>query len=259
MVRKVHIDTVDKVDRPIVAVGNAHPDGHWIPPHRHRRGQLLSSSTGTLVVTTERGAWVMPPQRGMWIPPDTSHSVRSVGEVTMQSLYVEPTRVDRMPSRNQVVDITPFMRSLLAEAMDVPPDYAPDSRAGALMTLIEFELHALAALPLSLPYPAEAALAERCFRFLRKPDVHETAEQWSDDLGLSVRSFSRVFRRETGLSFVSWRQQACLLLSLQRLAAGVSITDVAIDLGYDNPASFTTMFKRVLGVAPREYFRQGGG
>ena len=257
MVRTVHIDAVDKVDRPIVAVGNAHPDGHWISPHRHRRGQLLSSSTGTLVVTTERGAWVMPPQRGMWIPPDTSHSVRSVGDVSMQSLYVEPAHAKRMPSRNEVVDITPFMRCLLAEAMDVPPDYSPDSRAGALMALIEYELHTLSALPLSLPYPLHATLAERCFRFLRKPDVHETAEQWCRELDLSMRSFSRAFRRETGMSFITWRQQACLLISLQRLAAGVSVTDVAMDLGYDNPASFTTMFKRVLGVAPREYFRKG--
>jgi AraC-like DNA-binding protein len=256
MVRKVHIDSVDSVDRPIVAVGNEHPDGHWIAPHHHRRGQLLSSSTGTLVVTTERGAWVMPPQRGMWIPPNMTHAVRSVGNVSMQSLYVEPEALTGMPVTNQVVDITPFMRSLLAEAMDVPPAYPPESRAGALMTLLVYELHALSALPLSLPYPARSDLAERCFRFLRTPDVHETAEQWSSDLGISVRSFSRLFRRETGLSFVTWRQQACLLMSLQRLAEGATVTEVATDLGYDNPASFTTMFKRVLGMAPRDYLRQ---
>lgn len=255
MVRQVHIDDIDAVARPIVAVGNDYPDGHQIASHRHRRGQLLSSSTGTLIVTTEQGTWVMPPQRGMWIPPNMTHKVRNVGGIRMQSLYLVPELLTGMPERNQVVDITPFMHSLLTEALDVPLDYSPDSRAAALMCLIEHELRKLTALPLSLPYPAHPQIAERCFRFLRHPDVHETAKHWSRDLNMSVRSFTRVFRRETGMSFVMWRQQACLIVSLPRLVAGETVTAVAFDLGYDNPASFTTMFKRVLGAAPRDYLR----
>ncbi len=70
---------------------------------------------------------------------------------------------------------------------------------------------------------------------------------------MSRRSFTRTFRQETGMSFVSWRQQACLVAALPQLAAGESITAVAMTLGYDNPAAFTTMFKRLLGVPPRSY------
>ena len=33
---------------------------------------------------------------------------------------------------------------------------------------------------------------------------------------------------------------------------------VAGALGYDNPAAFTTMFKRALGVPPRAYLRDPG-
>jgi AraC-like DNA-binding protein len=33
---------------------------------------------------------------------------------------------------------------------------------------------------------------------------------------------------------------------------------VAMDLGYDNPAAFTTMFKRVFGLPPLAYLRQNG-
>ena len=73
---------------------------------------------------------------------------------------------------------------------------------------------------------------------------------------MSRRSFTRLFRKETGLSFVAWRQQACLVAALPRLAAGESVTSVAMALGYDNPAAFTTMFKRLLGVPPRSYLAQ---
>src|SRR3712207_1448426 len=102
MVRGVHIDTVDDTARPIVVVGNEYPDGHVIEPHHHRRGQLISSVTGTLVLTTPTGTWVMPPQRGMWIPPGTVHEVRIIGAASMQSLYIEPEAIEGMPQSCQV-------------------------------------------------------------------------------------------------------------------------------------------------------------
>lgn len=73
---------------------------------------------------------------------------------------------------------------------------------------------------------------------------------------MNRRTFTRLFRRETGLTFMTWRQQACLVAALPRLAAGEPVTLIAIDLGYDNPAAFTSMFKRSLGSSPRTYFRQ---
>jgi AraC-like DNA-binding protein len=43
------------------------------------------------------------------------------------------------------------------------------------------------------------------------------------------------------------------MAAFPRLVAGEPITTVALDLGYDNPAAFTAMFKRVLGASPRRY------
>ena len=55
------------------------------------------------------------------------------------------------------------------------------------------------------------------------------------------------------MSFAEWRQQACLLTALPRLAAGEPVTAIALDLGYDSPAAFSTMFKRLLGISPNHY------
>jgi AraC-like DNA-binding protein len=55
------------------------------------------------------------------------------------------------------------------------------------------------------------------------------------------------------MSFAEWRQQACLLAALPRLAAGERVTAVALDLGYDSPAAFSTMFRRLSGIAPNRY------
>jgi AraC-like DNA-binding protein len=251
--RDIHIDQVDHAPRSIIAIGRSYRDGHVIDPHQHRRGQLISSASGVIVLTSAEGAWVMPPQRGMWIPPATEHQVRMVGAVSMQSLYLEPSAASRMPTGCQVVGISPFMRSLMTEALDLPLEYELGGRPGALMELIRHELQQLPVLPLSLPYPAHGPLADRCRQFVQQPDIHATIEDWSGALGMSRRTFTRLFRRETGLSFMAWRQQACLLAALPRLAAGAPVTTVALDLGYENPAAFTIMFKRVFGRPPLAY------
>ena len=72
---------------------------------------------------------------------------------------------------------------------------------------------------------------------------------------MSRRSFTRAFLRETGLSLSVWRRQATLFAALPRLADGVPVTTVALDLGYDSVPAFTTMFRRMLGASPRRYMR----
>ena len=45
------------------------------------------------------------------------------------------------------------------------------------------------------------------------------------------------------------------LEALPRLASGETVTNVALDLGYDSPSAFTAMFRRILGASPRDYLR----
>jgi AraC-like DNA-binding protein len=107
---------------------------------------------------------------------------------------------------------------------------------------------------LSLHFPQHPKLAGLCREFLQAPRAHATIESWSKALNMSRRAFTRLFKKETGQSFASWRQQACLFAALPRLAAGQPVTQVALQSGYDSPAAFATMFKRLQGVAPSHYF-----
>lgn len=251
--RTVIDPTLHEVPRPIIARGVDYPDGQIIPPHDHLRHQLLHGSTGAVQVTTPEGAWVMPPQRALWIPAGTRHAVQAFGLVKMRSLYFAAEIAPAMPQTCQVLGVSPLMRALLEEAVTLPREYDTAGRDGTVMALILLELSRLPILRLSLPLPRDAALARRCHAFLAAPTPHDGIEDWCRALGLSRRSFTRRFRQETGLSFVAWRQQACVLAALPRLAAGHPVTAVALDMGYDNPAAFTTMFRRITGSPPRAY------
>ncbi|ERI14312.1 hypothetical protein O206_22735 [Ochrobactrum sp. EGD-AQ16] len=58
------------------------------------------------------------------------------------------------------------------------------------------------------------------------------------------------------MSFGRWRQQLHVGLALQRLADGESVTNIAIDLGYESPSAFIAMFRRKLGTTPARYLTE---
>jgi AraC-like DNA-binding protein len=254
MVRNARFAEYALTPRPVVAIRNDFHVGHVLPPHHHDRAQLVYGATGMMMVETQQGRWVVPPDRAVFIPGGMQHNLRMLTAVTTITIWVEPEKKFCLPTGCQVVEISPLMRSLLMAATEVEPEYDAKGRDGVLMSLILHELVRLPALPLSLNFPTHKRLAERCRHFLNNPGPHDTIEDWSDALGMSRRAFTRLFKNETGLSFASWRQQACLFAALPRLAANEPVTQIALDLGYESPAAFTTMFKRLQGVPPSHYF-----
>lgn len=203
-------------------------------------------------VATSDGNWVVPPQRAVWIPPGVAHEVVYLG-VSTRSLYIEPHHVPSSKTVCQVISVSPLMRHLLMESVDVPLEYDEEGRDGVLMCLLLHELARAKELPLHIPLPTDEHLLSRCQNFLRSPDIHQSPQSWAVDLFMSERSFSRWFREQTTMSFGQWRQRACVVLALARLSAGDSITRIALDFGYESPAAFSTMFRRILGQSPTGY------
>jgi AraC-like DNA-binding protein len=255
MVRNVIVDDYESVPRPVLAYGNDYPPSHEIAPHRHRRSQLLHATSGVMLVEADGNAWVVPPERAVWIPAGTLHQVKTIGAVATRGLLVEKDAWPAMPATCEVLQVSALMDALLREAVDMAPEYDPASRDGLIMALLEHETRRAPVLAFSLIFPTHPGLAARCRAFIENPSPHETIDGWCLSLGMSRRTFTRLFRAETGISFGEWRQQACLFAALPRLAAGEPVTSLALDLGYESPAAFTSMFKRALGEPPSRYLR----
>ncbi|WP_239023650.1 helix-turn-helix domain-containing protein [Salinicola corii] len=81
------------------------------------------------------------------------------------------------------------------------------------------------------------------------------SKKWARQLHRSQSTFNRLFRQQNGLSFAVWRQQACLMAAVPRLLAGSSVTRTALELGYDSPGAFSSMFRKVLGQSPTAFIR----
>jgi len=248
---------VDQAAAGVVCRPVDYPPQSLIAPHRHMRHQLVYAMQGLMVVMTGQGRWVVPSTRALWMPAGTVHAVQCVGAVRMRSLYILPDAIEHMPAEVAVVEVEPLLSELIRHAAQIPWSYGPDSRDGRLMRLILDELRALPALPLHLPEPSDPRLQRICRALQDEPADPATLGDWSARLGLDVKTIQRLFRRELGMTFGQWRQQVRLLRSLERLAAGERIIDVALDLGYESPSAFAAMFRRQFGCPPSRFFRPG--
>lgn len=251
-VRNQSLESLDHTPRAVLAIGTDYAPGTMLETHSHRRAQFLYGATGLMEVGTDDGAWVVPPHSGVWIPAGKPHRVRMVG-VSTRSLYIEPAAAPRRGTLCEVLAVSPLLRSLLIEATDLPALYDKRGRDGLLMDLLLQEVGRAAALPFFAPLPSEKRLATLCIGFLHRPDVRTSPLVWARQLHQSERTFSRFFRMQTGMTFVEWRRQACLMSAMAQLAMGHSVTAVALQLGYDSPGAFSTMFQKNTGQKPSAF------
>jgi transcriptional regulator GlxA family with amidase domain len=67
------------------------------------------------------------------------------------------------------------------------------------------------------------------------------------------RTFTRIFKNETGMGLATWRLQVRLMHAVSLLHAGHTITSVAFSIGYESVSAFTSVFHRSFGFPPSHY------
>ena len=250
------VEDIISIRRPIVAMAKDFPSGHLISFHQHSRAQLLYASSGVMIVKTNNGIWVVPPLRAVWIPAHTRHQIEVSGHLSMRTLYIDPTFFPGPSEGCCVIAVSPLLKELILYAVSLPRLYPLKGQEERLLTVILDQISNMSTAPLELQLPEDARLKKIYKRLSKSPGNNRTLEEWGKIVGATGRTLARHFRLETGLSFGQWRQQIRILEALKRLGMKESVTTVAIDLGYDSPSAFISMFKKALGKTPGRYFAE---
>ncbi|MDZ3992569.1 helix-turn-helix transcriptional regulator [Pseudomonas sp. Teo4] len=233
--------------------------GQTTEMHCHRRGQLVYAVSGIMDVSAHNKLWRIPPQRAVWIPPQTAHSMMAHGTVELRTLYTDPETVsERFCISPIMISVSPLLRELVLRGIDGDSQIDRIKEQVSALALTELELllqESQGSLDYTLPLPSgnDKRLAQICSAILRDPGHPYGLEEWAQKVFTSRRTLARRFQAEFGMSFLNWRQQVRLVAALSRLDQGDPVTVIANDLGYETPASFSLMFRKLTGRSPSSY------
>ncbi|WP_043312159.1 helix-turn-helix transcriptional regulator [Pseudomonas sp. ML96] len=249
------VPDLQRLPRPLYGRVESLPNRALTFVHSHPWVQLSYAIAGVLEVQTAGARFIAPPQRAVWVPAGVEHRVFSSPRTEMRSLYIECAAVPWGPGDCRVLAVSPLLRELIDGFSALPVEYDEAGAAGRLTAVLLDQLQAAPAVELSLPLPRDARLQAICSGLAEERDRHLGLADWSARLGVSERTLSRLFLRDTGLSFRTWRQRQRLLDALTPLERGERVTDVALACGYDSLSAFIAAFRQQFGATPGEFFR----
>jgi AraC-like DNA-binding protein len=247
----IHSRDLENVPRPVVALADEYPANFVDPRHHHPRAQLLYAASGVMSVVTDSASFIVPPQRAIWMPAGVDHEVTCRSAVSIRTLYVDAVADRRRECR--VIEVSELLRALILETMVLPREYDRSGREGRIVQLLLDSIDAPSAPSLSVPMPREPRLAAICRDFIADPARAESLDHLAARACMSRRTFTRLFREQTGMSLAEWRQHVRLLEAMARLSRGQPVTTTAYDVGYESPSAFTAAFQRAFGVPPSRY------
>ncbi|RVX42702.1 AraC-like DNA-binding protein [Nonomuraea polychroma] len=128
-------------------------------------------------------------------------------------------------------------------------DLADDARLRAEAVVLDL-LHPLPALPIDVPLPVDERVRAVTDALLADPSDSRSLDDHARAIGASRRTLTRLFARDTGLSFDRWRTHMRLRAALPLLAEGRPVSQAAHAVGYATPSAFLAAFRRTVGTSP---------
>lgn len=221
--------------------------------HTHREAQLCGLDAGLAIMETSAGSWLCPPGRCIWIPSGMLHSLRSCGKISGWMLHIQAEMSASLPEEPWVLALSPLLREVVKRITEWTAQPVASVAKRHLVNVLQDEIAGASQIALHLPVPSDPTLRRFAMRLSETTDAPRDLAALAHEVGLSERTLFRSFQRETGLSPGQWRRQMRVLRSLELLADGRSVTETALEVGYESTGAFTRAFRQVVGVTPSAY------
>ena len=234
---------------------SAKPRGAVVALHAHDEAQLVFADSGTMQIYAAAGRWLVPPRLAVWIPARVPHQVEVLADTqhwimrwhrTALRDWAPPTLLDRAFA----LKVTPLLRALIAAAFAAD---ATPAKVELIVKLVLHELNETPDAPTFLPLPASPIGRRVADLALADPSSQRDLAGLASAAATSVRTISRLFPTETGMTFKAWRQRARIVLAIGQLATGTSISQVAAEAGFASTAAFCFAFRQVTRMTPSSF------
>lgn len=242
---------IAEVEQTFRVSADAYGANQFFPPHTHSTLQVVFSLDGTLTASTTASEWRAPPQSMVWIPPNTQHGLAVAHPCRIFCIHLSP-HGDEALDDCSVSPVSPLVVELVGYLARV--DRALDlTRQACLRDVIREELQCADTRSCRMQLPLDRRAARVARAILAEPSNPRTLQEWACEVGACERTLSRVFERQTGLTFKKWQQRSRLLRAVELLRQGMPVTEVALAVGYESVSAFIAIFRKEYGVTPGVY------
>lgn len=248
----IDADTIfdpDTMIMPIIGIASQlvkHNSGE----HLHNKGQLLFAAEGCMRVIIHHKLSVIPPQKVVWLPPHQPHCVFFTEVVGYRSIYIDTELFPDLPKVPATWNCSLLLKCIMEKIAqsDWDTDWQLPSRGAHWLLVLWDELRLAAREDRYLELPTDYRIQK--FDLLSyAPPLGELAQY----IGASERTITRIFLKETGLNYQSWRQQWRLFRAIELLSEQKNMMEIALLLGFANDSAFSTFFKKMTGISPTNY------
>ncbi|GAA2525125.1 helix-turn-helix domain-containing protein [Winogradskya humida] len=241
---------------PILSIERGTPSAGLQQTHSHPEPVLLWSATATVLGTAGARDWLIPPGYGLWVPGGVEHGGTVLHHGEMSVIHLDAAHCPITWPAPTGVAVGPLLRELIRHLYRTAPHDPTRTPSEALLFTLLTPL-ATHDIPITVPAdPRARAIAER---LLADPADQRELADWADHVHSSVRTLSRLFPTETGLTFAAWRTHARIRAAVPLLATGTPVNATARAVGYRRPSAFITAFRRITGQTPGIYLAAGSG
>lgn len=222
--------------------------------HSHQRGQLVYPCDGRYCVHLKNRVLTGSAWQAIWIPPHIMHTVEAIDSLCVHNVYIDTDYVEGLPQEAKIFKVSLLLSELLNHAADIAQNDSYKLEFQRIASVIADQIRMAEPLDeLILPLSNHPKVSIITKQLLHEPNDPLSLDDWAEIIHTSSRTLSRLFIKETGLTFSDWRQRLYVKEAIKRLGQGQSVTRVSFDLGYRNQSAFTQMFRRTTGKVPSDF------
>lgn len=217
------------------------------------KAQLLYAPSGCMTVTTSDRQFVLPPFRMLWIPANEVHRVSFRNMVAYRSVYFDMEyAAGFMNSSLKVLHVNPLMKEII-ERICFWEWATPDDNQENIIKVFWNEISHAREEKLVLKMPEDRRFKKVIEEWTKRLSMPPMLKKLAEDTGAVEKTITRIFKKETGLSYQEWRQQWRIQRSIELLVEGNSIGEVAHILDFSSDSAFIEFFKKHTGSTPLQY------
>lgn len=251
IINSTTVFNVDELPNSVIGIATTVTQ-HDSGVHLHQKNQLLYAPRGCMRISLNNQICVLPPSRAAWIPANTPHSASMTNIVNYRSLYFRNTEEYQLSNGIKIVEVTELLKALIERMAFWEWDKKEEEQTNTTALFFE-ELRAAKEEALQLRLPTDKRLSA-FLRQLKAPDaIAPPLNELQQEVGASSKTISRIFSKETGMSYQHWRQQWRLLKSIELLSNGLQVNDVAYQLAFSSDSAFIHFFRQHTGNTPMQY------